>query len=66
MKAILLAIETFIKTKNRKTKTMLGNTTAISCANKIWSSYSMDCCYQDIVRILGVSGFSCQDIGVGF
>ena len=41
LKAIFLALKTFIKTKNEHGKVIWDNTTAISCINKMETSRSM-------------------------
>ena len=48
LKAISLALQVFIKTKNEHVKIMCDNTTAISCINKMGTSYSMDYHYLTV------------------
>ena len=48
LKTISLALQVFIKTKNEHVKIMCDNTTAISCINKMETSYSMDCHYLTV------------------
>ena len=49
LKAISLALQVFIKTKNEHVKIMCDNTTAISCINKMGTSHPMDCNYLIVI-----------------
>ena len=46
LKAILLALKSFVKTSNKQGKIMSGNTTTIHCINKIEISNSVECHHQ--------------------
>ena len=46
LKAILIALKSFVKTRHKHIKIMSNNTTAIHCINKIGTSHSMECHYQ--------------------
>ena len=43
LKAILLALKSFVKTSHKHIKTMSDNITAIHCINKMVTSHSMEC-----------------------
>ena len=43
LKAILLALKSFVKTSHKHIKIMSDNTTAIHCINKMVTSHSMEC-----------------------
>ena len=46
LKAILLALKSFVKTCHKHIKIMSDNTTAIHCINNMGTSYSMECHHQ--------------------
>ena len=46
LKAILLALNSFVKTNHEHIKIMSDNTTAIHCINKMGTSHSMECHHQ--------------------
>ena len=46
LKAILLALNSFVKTIHEHIKIMSDNTTAIHCINKMGTSHSMECHHQ--------------------
>ena len=46
MKAILLALKSFVKTNHKHIKIIPDNTTAIHCINKMGTSHSMECHHQ--------------------
>ena len=46
LKAILLALKSFVKTSHKHIKIMSDNTTAIHCINKMETSRSMECHHQ--------------------
>ena len=46
LKAILLALKSFVKTSHKHIKIMSDNTTAIHCINKMGTSHSMECHHQ--------------------
>ena len=46
LKAILLALKSFVKTSREHIKIMSDNTTAIHCINKMGTSHSMECHHQ--------------------
>ena len=50
LKAILLALESFVKTSHKHIKTMSDNTTAIHCINKMGTSHSMEC-HPEVLKI---------------
>ena len=46
LKAILLALKSFVKTSHKHIKIMSDNTTAIYCINKMGISHSMECHHE--------------------
>ena len=46
LKAILLALKSFVKTSHKRIKIMSDNTTAIHCINKMGTSHSVECHHQ--------------------
>ena len=46
LKAVLLALMSFVKTSHKHIKIMSDNTTAIHCINKTGTSYSTECHHQ--------------------
>ena len=51
LKAILLALKSFVKTSHKHIKIMSDNTTAIHCINRMGTSHSMECHHQ-VLKIL--------------
>ena len=50
LKAILLALKSFLKTSHKHIKIMSDNTTAIQCINKMGTSHSMEC-HHEVLKI---------------
>ena len=50
LKAILLALKSFVKTSHKHIKIMSDNTTAIHCINKMGTSHSMEC-HHEVLKI---------------
>ena len=50
LKAILLALKSFVKTSHKHIKIMSDNTTAIYCINKMGTSHLMEC-YHEVLKI---------------
>ena len=50
LKAILLALKSFVKTSHKHIKTMSDNTAAIHCINKMGTSHSMEC-HHKVLKI---------------
>ena len=50
LKAILLALKSFVKTSHNHIKIMSDNTTAIHCINKMGTSNSMEC-HHEVLKI---------------
>ena len=51
LKAILLALKSFVEKSHKHIKIMSDNTTAIHCINKMGTSHSMEC-HQQVLKIL--------------
>ena len=50
LKAISLALKSFVKTSHKHIKIMSDNTTAIHCINKMGTSHSMEC-HHEVLKI---------------